>query len=84
MFSLDEMKKEILAEIVKVNANTAVTVNDITVNFTRNVFEVTIENLDTKACEFFIGGSAVIGRYVVRTILYLVPTEDGFVTVFRG
>lgn len=84
MFSLAEMKSEILAEIKKVNAETAVTEEKITVDFTRNVFEITIEDLDTKSEEFFIGASDVIGRYVVRTIRFIAPTEAGFIAVFRG
>lgn len=82
MFSLDEMKKEILAEIVKVNAETAVTVEDITVDFTPNVFEVTIANLDVDTKELFIGGAAVIGRYLVRTVQFIAPTKTGFVAAF--
>lgn len=84
MFSLDEMKNEILAEIKKVNPDTAVVVGDITVDFTRNVFEVTVANLDAKAEEFFVRASDVIGRYVVRTIRFIAPTEAGFIAVFRG
>lgn len=84
MFSLDEMKKEILAEIVKVNADTAVTTDDIKVDFTPNVFEVTIENLDVDTKDIFVGGTAVIGRYVVRTIQFIAPTKTGFVAVYRN
>ena len=84
MFSLDEMKNEILTEIKKVNADTAVTVDKITVDFTRNVFEVTIEDLDTDSKDFFVRVSDVIGRYVVRTIIFIAPTEDGLIVAFRG
>lgn len=84
MFSLDKMKAEILEVIKEVNADTVVTVDDITVDFTRNVFEITIANLDTETKTFFVKGSDVIGRYVVRTIGFIAPTEEGFITFFRG
>lgn len=84
MFSLDVMKAEILEVIKEVNPETVVTEADITVDFTRNVFEVTIANLDVETKTFFVRGSDVIGRYVVRTIGFIAPTEEGFITFFRG